>query len=106
MDLRLPAALLFTALLMPFGTSRAQSCVSDNECQDGSWCNGTERCEGNPGYAQCMPAKRPMCPSKKICDDIGQRCLTPAKAEKLLTPCPEGQTYSATENQCVAKPPG
>ena len=104
MDLRLPAALLFAALL-PFGTAHAQSCASDEACQDGSWCNGTERCEGNPGKKMCMPAARSMCPAKKVCDDAGKRCLAPAKVEKLLTPCPEGEMYSATDNKCVAKPP-
>src|SRR5687768_6835490 len=64
MDLRLP--LLFAALL--FGTAHAQTCVSDEACQDGSWCNGLERCMGNP--------PRPMCSDKKVCDEVGKRCLT------------------------------
>lgn len=103
MDLRLPAALIFTALL--FGPAHAQSCTSDEGCQDGSWCNGEERCEGNPGRGMCMPAPRPMCSAKKVCDEAGKRCLTPEKVEKLLTPCAEGEMYSATENKCVPKPP-
>ena len=96
------AILLAAACL---GSAHAQStCVSDHDCQDGSWCNGVERCQGNPGYAMCMPAPRPMCLGKKVCDEGSQRCLAPKQVDQLLG-CPKGQTYSATEKKCVAKPP-
>ena len=104
MDLRLAVALLACALLS--GTVHAQSCASDAECQDGSWCNGTERCEGNPGYGMCMPAARPMCSAKKVCDENGKRCLARKKVDKLLTPCADGETYSDADKTCVPKPPG
>ena len=75
MNLQLPAAaLLFLALLA--GPAQAQTCNSDEDCQDGSWCNGTERCEGHPTKGMCMPAQRPMCSDKKICDEDGKRCST------------------------------
>ena len=48
--------------------------------------------------------QRPMCPDKKICDEDGKRCLSPEKADKLLTGCAEGEVYSGAEKKCVAKP--
>jgi hypothetical protein len=104
MDIRTPAALLFAVLLS--GAAHAQSCASDLECQDGSWCNGTERCEGNPGYGMCMPAARPMCSSRKVCDENGKRCLARKKVDKLLTPCAAGEVYSDTDKKCVPKSTG
>ena len=103
MILQLPAAaLLFLALLA--GPAQAQTCNSDEDCQDGSWCNGTERCEGHATRGMCMPAQRPMCPDKKICDEDGKRCLSREKADKLLTACAEGEIYSGAEKKCVPKP--
>jgi hypothetical protein len=94
------ALLLFASL--PMG-ARAQSCVSDRECQDGSWCNGTERCEGKYGSAMCMPAPEPACSAKKACDEVKQRCVSMREVEKKLMVCPEGQTYSDKEQKCVAR---
>jgi hypothetical protein len=99
------AALAFALFAVPAGNASAQSCVTDEDCSDGVWCNGIERCERNPGMGQCMPAPRPMCSVKKVCDEAGKRCLKQEKVEQLLTPCPVGETFSATENKCVAKPP-
>jgi hypothetical protein len=47
-----------------------------------------------------------MCSAKKVCDENGKRCLAPGKVEKLLTPCAEGEVYSAKDNKCVPKAPG
>ena len=114
MDIRplalLALALLALALTFAFAfalapPAQAQSCASDEACQDGSWCNGIERCEGNPTRGMCMPAPEPMCPSKKVCDEVGKRCLSQDAAQRKLTVCAKGETYSEKEKQCVATPP-
>ena len=104
MDIRPIACLaLLLALSLP-GNAHAQSCFNDQECQDGSWCNGVERCEGNPGKGTCMPAPRPMCLGKKVCDEGTKQCLAPKQVDELLG-CPKGQRYSSAEKKCVATPP-
>ena len=100
-----PLAVALAALLSGGAHAQSATCVSDHDCQDGSWCNGTERCEGHATKGMCMPAQRPMCSDKKICDEDGQRCLSPEKADKLLTSCAEGEIYSGAEKKCVAKKP-
>ena len=97
-------AFLFVLLAATFpGQAPAQTCVSDHDCQDGIWCNGVERCVGNPGRNTCMPAARPMCSAKKRCDESAQKCRTPGKETH---DCPAGQSYSLMEDKCVASPPG
>jgi len=83
------------------GNAHAQSCISDEQCQDGSWCNGLERCEGGVGNAMCMPAQRPMCPMKKACDEATRKCIKLDEARKNPK-CPEGQAYSVSDQKCVA----
>lgn len=83
--------------------ARAQSCVSDEDCQDGVWCNGIERCEGNPTRAMCMPAPRPMCSAKKACDESAKRCVAPDALRKVPV-CPEGEAYSVADRKCVTSP--
>ena len=97
----LACLILFFAL---HGTAHAQSCKRDRDCQDGSWCNGVERCEGGYPNGMCMAAREPMCSDKKVCDEVGQRCLSVRKVEEKLTPCPEGQQYSAKAQKCVDVP--
>ena len=104
MDIRPIACLALLLSLSLMGNAHAQSCFNDQECQDGSWCNGVERCEGNPGKGTCMPAPKPMCLGKKVCDEGAQRCLAPKQVDELLG-CPKGQIYSDAEKKCVAKPP-
>ncbi|KGQ20776.1 hypothetical protein LF41_1316 [Lysobacter dokdonensis DS-58] len=105
MNARSQAWLSLLFLLALHGGAYAQSCVSDRECQDGSWCNGVERCEGRYGNAMCMPAREQMCPAKKVCDEVRQTCLSMRKVEEKLADCPEGQVFSDKESKCVAKPP-
>ena len=97
---------LLVALIsaLAFGDIQAQSCISDEECQDGSWCNGLERCEGGIGNAKCMPAQRPMCPMKKACDEATKKCIRLDKARQDPK-CPEGQAYSVSDQKCVATSP-
>ena len=104
MDRRPIASLALILALSLAGAAHAQSCFNDQECQDGSWCNGVERCEGNPGNGTCMPAPRPMCLGKKVCDEGTKQCLAPKQVDELLG-CPKGQTYSAAAKKCVATPP-
>lgn len=47
------------------------ACAADGECDDGSFCNGVERCIG----AECRAAA-PSCDPGRICDEPGRRCLT------------------------------
>lgn len=101
MRIRSLVCLLAFAAALTIGTANAQSCISDEECQDGSWCNGLERCEGGIGNAMCMPAQRPMCPMKKACDEATKKCLRVDKARKDPQ-CPEGQAYSVSDGKCVA----
>ena len=100
---RLGAAFLLLAGLCT-GNAYAQSCVSDEDCQDGSWCNGIERCEGNPGQQLCMPAPRPMCSAKKECDEAAKACRA-LDASRLQHTCAKDETWSARDGKCVAKPP-
>ena len=104
MNTRTLACLTLFALAALPVAARAQSCINDRECQDGSWCNGTERCEGPVGSAMCMPAREQMCPAKKVCDEVKQRCLSLRTVEKKLADCAEGEVYSDAERKCVPKP--
>jgi hypothetical protein len=104
MDARILAGLSLLLLAALPMAARAQSCVSDRECQDGSWCNGVERCEGPYKNGMCVPAREPMCSAKKACDEVKQQCLSLREVDKRLTPCPEGEKYSDKERKCVAEP--
>ena len=104
MDARSLVGLSVLLLAALHGSAYSQSCISDRECQDGSWCNGTERCEGPVGSAMCMPAREQMCPAKKVCDEVKQRCLSLRTVEKKLADCAEGEVYSDAERKCVPKP--
>jgi len=105
MSLRPIALLAFLLATSFFGHAHAQSCITDHDCQDGIWCNGVERCVGNPGRNQCQPAARPMCSAKKRCDESAQRCVSQAQAQKQKEHvCPQGEAYSVVEDKCVATP--
>jgi hypothetical protein len=100
----------FAALLAPIlfaatfaGNVHAQSCVSDEDCQDGSWCNGIERCEGNPGHQLCMPSPRPMCSKKQACDETAKQCKSIKKAQ-LRADCPKGEAWSVADGKCIVAP--
>ncbi len=52
-------------------------CVVDLDCNDGRFCNGTERCapDDPAGDARgCVPGGAP-CPTGLSCDDEGDRCI-------------------------------
>ena len=98
-----PLAVALAALLSGGAHAQSATCVSDHDCQDGSWCNGVERCEGNPGRAMCVPAPRGMCSAKKWCDETAKKCVDLSKENKTPT-CPEGQAYSVADQKCVATP--
>ena len=104
MRTRSAVLVLAFAAAASLGYAQAQSCISDEQCQDGSWCNGLERCEGGVGNAMCMPAQRPMCPMKKACDEATRKCIRLDAARKDHK-CPEGQAYSVSDQKCVATPP-
>ena len=104
MQVRSLIGVLTVAVAISFGAAHAQSCISDEECQDGSWCNGLERCEGGIGNAKCMPAQRPMCPMKKACDEATKKCIRLDKARQDPK-CPEGQAYSVSDQKCVTTSP-
>ena len=100
----LRSAILALAFLCA-GSAYAQSCVSDEDCQDGSWCNGIERWEGNVGSQMCMPAPRPMCSAKKACDEAAKACrsLDPSRLQRQ---CAKDETWSAGDRKCIANAPG
>jgi hypothetical protein len=101
MRFRSKICVLAVGAALSVGTAHAQSCFTDEQCQDGVWCNGFERCEGGPGKAMCMPAPRPQCPMKKACDEATKKCLRLDEARKDPK-CPEGQAYSVSDQKCVA----
>jgi hypothetical protein len=49
------------------------SCTTDPQCDDGTYCNGAERCQVGVG---CMPASAPACPNGQRCSEIGRLCYT------------------------------
>jgi hypothetical protein len=105
MHARTIACLAFLVAATFLGSVHAQtSCITDHDCQDGSWCNGVERCVGNPGKPMCQPAPRPMCSAKKRCDETAMKCLSP-RTEAKTHDCPKGQAYSVVDDKCVAAPP-
>ena len=103
MQLRPLACFAIVAAAILCGSAHAQSCVSDEDCQDGVWCNGIERCEGNPTRSMCMPAPRPMCSAKKMCDEAAKKCIA-LDAVRKVPVCAEGEAWSAADNKCVATP--
>ncbi|NOY92940.1 MAG: hypothetical protein GXP55_17285 [Deltaproteobacteria bacterium] len=54
-------------------------CVSDDDCDDGLFCNGVERCLPDDVSADvdgCVPAEADACLAEQTCDEDGDRCQT------------------------------
>ncbi|MCB9599482.1 MAG: hypothetical protein H6720_03845 [Sandaracinus sp.] len=58
------------------GTADASvGCTLDVECDDGSFCNGAERCvEGATGTRTCVPSEPPC--TAALCDETADRCTS------------------------------
>lgn len=69
-------ALLGTLLTLSCGPTSTAPCTSDQQCQDGVFCNGTERCApGGPGADAkgCVPSVF-TCPTGLVCSERLQAC--------------------------------
>lgn len=67
-----------------------RACVGDFDCDDGAFCNGTERCVPSAPMADargCVAGEVP-CPD---CDEAARRCVT----ECEVTPDADGDGYAA-----------
>lgn len=57
--------------------------IEGTSCDDGVFCNGTERCGAGQQSGRCLPAERP-CPENgdacKMCDEETQRCTFAASS--------------------------
>ncbi|MBO6934931.1 MAG: putative metal-binding motif-containing protein [Deltaproteobacteria bacterium] len=63
-------------------------CAADSDCDDGSFCNGDERC----GADGCEPGTAP-CAAGATCDEAGDRC----EADCTTTPDADGDGHDAVE---------
>ena len=69
----IPALALAAALLVPAAASAQGSCRSNADCNDGRFCNGTERCASIPfGGGFCIPGL-PACVGV-FCNETTDRC--------------------------------
>ena len=55
------------------GSTVGESCFADSECQDGCFCNGTERCMGNVCVVGTDPCTTSEC-STGSCDEAADAC--------------------------------
>jgi alpha-tubulin suppressor-like RCC1 family protein len=67
------------------GDASALVCASDDDCADGIFCNGDERCEPGDGARRCAAGVGP-CASGEVCDELRARCL----GEVCATPDEDG----------------
>jgi hypothetical protein len=54
----------------PEGKRLGEACTVDQECQDDSFCNGQEQCDGT-----CIRAPLPGCMAGEQCDEANDRCI-------------------------------
>jgi hypothetical protein len=71
-------------------------CVADDECDDGSFCNGQESC--SPSSGACVAGTTP-CPSGQVCSELNDAC-----AQCFDNPdCPTGQ--ACVGGACIGTSP-
>jgi hypothetical protein len=62
--------------------SDAGGCGANSDCDDGVFCNGSERCAlGDGGAAVCRPAADPACFPSQTCDENARGCLSACTSE-------------------------
>jgi alpha-tubulin suppressor-like RCC1 family protein len=74
----------------------ASVCASDVDCDDGTFCNGVERCSPlAPGASPegCVPAGGPPCTSPRVCRESAHACLTSCDTQ----PDADGDGHAAPE---------
>ncbi len=66
-----------SCLMSPVGTT-SDSCMTHEECQDGDYCNGLERCAPNEAGVDARGCKAgpPTCGTSAVCDPVLQACRT------------------------------
>jgi len=60
-------------------------CIGDDECEDGNFCNGRERCEPTSAMADgrgCVPSRGRPCLAAQTCDESMDRCITDCGASR------------------------
>ncbi len=65
--------------------ARASRCVGDEECEDGSYCNGRERCEPTSATADqrgCVASRGRPCLPAQTCDESMDLCITDCGASR------------------------
>ncbi|MHC4610147.1 MAG: hypothetical protein ACYS7M_07345, partial [Planctomycetota bacterium] len=81
-------------------------CVSDRECDDGVYCNGTEFCEGPP-VMQCQSGAPPDCNDSDpcttdVCDDEQEACVNTLIPDCCLTDNDCDDDNACTDDVCNA----
>ncbi len=67
------------------GDTRSGACTGDDECSDGSFCNGRERCEPDAMGADargCVPARGRPCLEAQVCEEASDSCTTDCGASR------------------------
>jgi hypothetical protein len=62
-------------------TTRLDGCLSDADCGDGLFCNGTERCD--LGSSLCLPGEPIACAPPQQCDEAADACAGGPEAPPL-----------------------
>lgn len=99
-----PAHLALLLLSLSCGPTSMALCTSDQQCQDGLFCNGTERCApGGPGAdAKGCVASVYTCPAGLFCSERLQACRATCTSD---ADCSDGLGCNGTE-LCRAQDPG
>ncbi|UJR78487.1 putative metal-binding motif-containing protein [Sandaracinus amylolyticus] len=66
------------------GTDAFRACTSDDECDDGTFCNGAERCDPDREGADargCVTGRAP-CSALQVCDEDRESCATDCLATR------------------------
>jgi hypothetical protein len=65
--------------------TRSGTCTGDDECSDGLFCNGRERCEPSSASADargCVPPRGRPCLEAQLCEEDADRCVTDCGVER------------------------
>lgn len=68
-------------------------CVTNEDCDDGAFCNGLETCDGNN---ECQPGGNP-CPGQLCCETV-EACRNVCCSDAN---CPGGQHCDLTADECI-----
>ncbi len=70
-----------------------EGCASAEDCDDGDFCNGAERCVGRPGFGVCVAGRPRVCRDLDPCTDdacVDNQCVS--------TPIPDCQPATTTSS--------